>query len=926
MSRLKYIAIFIVLSFGCRAQLPSWEEIEFKEQINLDYCLIDSLGFLWGLSEDGLFKYDGFDFIPALKPKSKDDGFLTFLLDSNNSILIGTELGELIEFNPYKNEIDSKTKVLDSIPISKIYCPDSKSNWTSISYGNGINVQLDGFNQFISEENLLSSNEVYDVLIREKELVIASDQGIHILNILNGKPKVKAFENQNELLDVIISNMISTEDGLWISYFADSLSHFSRDGANHYRFYELGRIKEIKYHGKSLFIASENGLFELNNGDLIQKYPTSGREAVKDFSFDLNGNVWIINGKRKLLRASLLFQKFKTKIPQIQAVQDVDGELWVGNKEGLFRLKDDQLINILDQNITCMSYKHGFVWVGTFSNGLFVLNPKGEIIKNIKKWEGYDNQSVLSLLVIDDALYLSSLTGVIKTSFNINENWLTLGDFKNLNELIGEGYYYQILKHEDQLFFATDGKGILILEKGKLRQIKKFQDGSKIGSVYTMAFDKNGRLWFSSTVNGLGFLEGGKAYVRKQQKNNFDQYSSFNTLENGSLIMIRSGSIDILDPIRNQIIYYENEVGISDEPPFLNSIDISQTKTVFSHNDFVYQYTSPATLKIDPEILINSVLVNLDTLSENSVLSQDQNNIQFNYTGSWLSDPNKLTYRYKLVGFDNDWRETKDRSISYPKLAPGKYNFQLKASINSVFEHEQPEYFRFRITRHFYNTWWFWTIATILLGLLVVKWRDAKRKTFIQQVEIEKKHVETQLSNLKNQLNPHFLFNSFNTLMGLIEEDQERSLSFVEKLTDFYRLVLEQGKNQLIPLEEEMILVRLFSEILNERFDQGLTINLPLIKEHILIPPLTLQLLIENAVKHNQVGGEQKLIVDIFKDGDYLVVRNNLIPKNFQVKSTGSGLNNIKKRYLLLNSKTIQIQKTNDFFEVKLPVIQVNQK
>jgi hypothetical protein len=678
----------------------------------------------------------------------------------------------------------------------------------------------------------------------------------------------------------------------------------------------------MKLYEESLFIASENGLFELKGGNLIQKYPQVGRMPVKDFSFDMHGNAWVINGRRKLHRASLAFQSYEISLPQIQAVTEVAGELWVGNKEGLFKIKNQNLSKIIDQNITCLFYKHGYVWVGTFSNGFFILNKEGEIVKNITQWQGYPNQSVLSMLITQNDLYVSSLTGVVKTPFIIDGNGLDLKQSTSLNQLIGEGYYYQILEDNDRLLFATDGNGILILDDQNLTKIDTFRDGSKIGSVYSMTYDHNELLWFSAANQGLGFLEDNTAYKKNQEKNNGDHYSSLSTLNNGSLIMIRSGSIDILDPETKQILYFEKEVGISDEPPFLNAIDISESRAIFSHNNLVYQYRSPSKLKTNPGLLINSVLANLNPIKENSTLKQEENNIQFNYTASWLSNPGKLSYQYKLEGFDDTWRSTKDRSVSYPKLNPGNYLFKISASVDQDFEGEQIKTFSFKISRHFYNTWWFWVIISIGMAFLLTKWRDAKKRQLLAQVEIEKKHVETQLSNLKSQLNPHFLFNSFNTLMGLIEEDQDRSLSFVEKLTDFYRAVLEQGKNQLINIKEEMTLVNLYVDILNERFEQSLEIHLPSLEENTLIPPLTLQLLIENAVKHNQIGGNNKLRIDIYKEGDYLMVRNNLSPKKFLAKSTGSGLSNIKKRYLLLNSKPIQIQKTKDFFTVKLPLIQ----
>ncbi|MBK8633030.1 MAG: histidine kinase [Saprospiraceae bacterium] len=178
------------------------------------------------------------------------------------------------------------------------------------------------------------------------------------------------------------------------------------------------------------------------------------------------------------------------------------------------------------------------------------------------------------------------------------------------------------------------------------------------------------------------------------------------------------------------------------------------------------------------------------------------------------------------------------------------------------------------------------------------------------------------MENLKSQLNPHFLFNSFNTLDGLIEEDnKDRSLSFVENLTAFYRLVLEHGKSKLVSFDDELKLVSLYVNLLNERFEDSIVLEVQDTCADCKIPPLVLQILAENAVKHNEFNGQNILTIKIYRSENWICVSNNRRPKQYPVASSKSGLENIMQRYRLISNQEIVIEPSDLEFIVKLPII-----
>ncbi len=223
-----------------------------------------------------------------------------------------------------------------------------------------------------------------------------------------------------------------------------------------------------------------------------------------------------------------------------------------------------------------------------------------------------------------------------------------------------------------------------------------------------------------------------------------------------------------------------------------------------------------------------------------------------------------------------------------------------------------------------YNVIWLLLLCILLSTLLLSLYLQNKKLKERLKGETQRHHVESELINLKNQLNPHFLFNSFNTLVALIEDDPKRAIHFTQKLTDFYRMLLVHNKKILVPFKTELKLVENYCSILNQRFGNRLKLYIQKRNVDLLVPPLTLQLLVENAVKHNVFSKNNPLNIDIYFDGNYIVVANNKKTKKTISNSTKKGLENIKKRYKLLTNQMILINNWDHRFEVKLPLIVAN--
>ena len=210
----------------------------------------------------------------------------------------------------------------------------------------------------------------------------------------------------------------------------------------------------------------------------------------------------------------------------------------------------------------------------------------------------------------------------------------------------------------------------------------------------------------------------------------------------------------------------------------------------------------------------------------------------------------------------------------------------------------------------------------------IVHYLDRYREAQLQTERLIKQHAEARFEALRNQINPHFLFNSFNALSTLVHKDANTAEAFINQLSKVYRYLLYNQDNRLVQLVEELAFIESYVFLLKIRFKDNLAIdiNLPQACQNVYIAPATLQLLIENAIKHNIVSKVNPLHVEVFLDTELLVVRNNKQLKELEEPSTNLGLENIRERYRHLHqgSEAMVVEDNDGFFTVKIPLIRLS--
>lgn len=285
------------------------------------------------------------------------------------------------------------------------------------------------------------------------------------------------------------------------------------------------------------------------------------------------------------------------------------------------------------------------------------------------------------------------------------------------------------------------------------------------------------------------------------------------------------------------------------------------------------------------------------------------------------------TYWFNYINGDLKWREYR------------KYRFLISFSgsiiitLISIFfirmYHEmvwEQETFREFLSGEGSDSYLYSILLTLLIGGLFYAfyYYRERQKSKVKEQTIIAGTASAKFDALKNQLDPHFLFNSLNVLSSLIDENPKNAQYFTTSLSKVYRYVLEQKNKELVTVDEELNFAKSYVSLLKMRFEDSIIFQIPEFSKNPenRVVPLSLQLLLENAVKHNTVTSSKPLIIRIYETDDYLVVENNLqVKSTLARKSSGVGLSNIQQRYGLLTNKSVKINKDTNKFSVEIPIL-----
>ncbi len=909
---------------------------------------------VWLGSEAGLSRYDGSNCHPVtIEGQPVEISVRSMFEDNESRIWIGTSSGRIFfmddkrslkEFEPEEGH--------PKVPITSIRQDNLGQIWFA-TYGEGLYVYTDGRMYNIDVSDGLSGDDVYDMDDSpDGNIWIGTDNGISVCAFVEGKKHIRNIGLKDGLPDQIVTALVADEKGnIWIGTFEFGVVLLNHDTEAFEQPFASKGLDEITalslFDRDELWIGTRtSGVWRYcpghQNAERIHGLKQEKQSRVNALLTDVEGNIWVSMDGGKVLSGFRPFESIQLDIPVIQAIySDREDKVWVGTMNGLFLLEEPvsaparakRILPDIPLNITNMiEDDFGHLWIGTLDKGLFVFDPQSGKAHHIGSGVGGGGLTIMSMALSEKFNWVATLEGVIAYPRNVNILENGKAQFKLLENPWQSNlhFVFQVfVDSRNRVWFASDGNGVYKMEDGQVEHITG-DSMTQLKTVYSVCEDKRGHIWFNAADIGMVEYDG-SSFIPFGIQDGLPilNLAGINTLGSGDILITSEKGMTLLDPVLRHPMYYGEEIGIRGWEPGLNANTTTSKGHVYTcGRNVIYKCYSPKEkLSIHPRTQLTEVTVfdkEVDFLVQNR-FAHNHNYFSFHYVGLWYTSPASVTYLYKLEGYDRQWKESKDNEASYSNLPPGTYTFAVKASENNSFLDEPIATYTFSIARPFWLTPWF--ISIFLLAALggfywLVKSRERKSA---RQAIARKDMIESQLTALKAQINPHFLFNSFNTLITIIDENPmkpELAVKYVEKLSDFYRSILQYREHETISLDEEWDLVKNYVYLLRERYGDNLRLHIDPPEKDSFILPLTLQMLVENAVKHNVITDQHPLDVYIrIDDEGYISVTNTLKPKVMPDPSTQFGLHTISSRYQLISDRKVIIKRNSETFVVRIPVL-----
>jgi ligand-binding sensor domain-containing protein len=958
----KYIKVYflmmayaVISAVDLFAGQPWFKLITLPQSLSacrINHVVQASDGLVWLGTSCGLVYYDGYEFVLT---GFFDEPVKYIAEGSNQQLIITCESGKTALLKSSTGYFELPGLYQGNGQITAALQTKDEALWLAI-YGEGI-YRIAGDNyQFINSSNSALTDTYFYRLLPDTlgRIWAATDGGIQIIDYQNDAFSVSHLTYTDGLPDIMVVSLSAADDNhLFAGGYEGGFSLIHQPTAKiHYttkgRQWIHGAVNGVVQSGSRFWVATQtNGLVRLDGRGKGHRQFTQfeDREITRfqQIFQDHEGNIWAVAANAIVMIQATGFEFFRhdsaNVMRNIHALMfDTKDDLWYATESGLFRQDVAMDENnpattihlpehIQPKNITCLHRDEaGRIWIGTFGNGLLVIDEEDKPPAVYTQENGFVNDNILSIASDENFVWFATLGGAARTPVTKAHQ---KPDFEIFSGREGPGnkfIYSVITDSRGRVWFATDGTGIILLQDGLFKRYG-VESGLSSEKIYTMAEDENGTIWCATHDNKVFSYSGNKFHEATTGLDG--QYSIFALHPDaaGNLLIVHENGVAVYNTADSSALHYGSNYGIQPIRPEFNSTATGRDGTLWiGANDHLMAYSPPAnTFFKTPQPLITGVQVLSRKVypEGNSHFAYNENYLTLQFAGLWYQNPEAVLYRVKLVGNDLDWNYTNDRRVAYSRLTPGDYTFLVEASLNDDFRRAESTQYTFTIGRPLWQKWWFIATAVAALGLTVYFFFRLRMERLRRIEALEKEKLLFQFETLRSQVNPHFLFNSFSTLMSLIDDDKKMAQDYVEKLSAFFRNILEYRDQNLITLGEELQIARNYLHLQQQRYGKNLIVDVQVEALYLkaLTPPLTLQLLLENAIKHNVISNAKPLTIKIFVKNNRLIVENNLQPKNFAGESTGFGLKTIKQRYSYISEEQVEIRQRDGIFRVMLPLI-----
>ncbi|MCK9290140.1 MAG: two-component regulator propeller domain-containing protein [Bacteroidales bacterium] len=706
---------------------------------------------------------------------------------------------------------------------------------------------------------------------------------------------------------------------------------------------------------------------------------------VYDIFTDKEGTVWIgtFNGLNKLSRLAPNFRPYRTKSDQQYGMSDnsiwcfeQDGEdkLWIGTGKG---------INIWDMSNNSFSYlkhdpnnpnslsgneirdihrdKDGIFWIATRSDGLNRYDPKTKSFKNYRH-KANDETSLPDDFILStfsdskNRLWVATNNGLGYLQKNTDRFVVFRHQLQNESSLPSNRVYCVSEDDSQRIWICTlNGLSLYLPEEQEFKTYRipeelRNEKGTLSNQFFSMTQSHDGFFWIGSYNGGLVRFdpdqESFKVWTTTDGLPNNVVYKALEDA-NGHIWLSTNWGLSRYAPERDRFTSYNVSDGLQSNEFNLNAgMRMQSGKMLFGgmngfnmfSPDEIFINTQVPEIRITAFKIFNKSMDRRFHIGDTLRLRHNENIFSFEFAALDYTNPSRINYKYKLENFNRDWVERKasQRYAEYVRVNPGFYVFRVIASNSDGFWNEEGIRINILIQPPWYQTWWFRIPALIVMiaGIFIiifVRTQSVRKKHEMQMkyLGLEKQLFLLEQKALQLQMNPHFLFNSLNSIQSfIVKNDIDNAIHYLSKFSKLMRQTLSNSRESFVSLHNELLAIELYLELEKLRFSDNFSYAIrldPAIDSSFLeIPPMILQPYVENAVIHGLMHkkGNGQLLIDISQTGEDLLVMvedNGIGRARASEIKKASGIERESKG-MLITSERLEVlnQYTNETYAVQV--------
>lgn len=932
MKKVAWIRIILyLLAFSSAIPMSAqllWNSYKVPRGVVFESIFQDSKGYFWLGDAGHVHRFDGLSWEVFSLGDSIHAAVISFAERSNGELWIGLNNGDVFFRKSNRWQKFDPEEGTPKKPVTALLFDQEDKLWIS-SYGEGLYYLLNERLYNIDQTEGLPSDDVYAAVLGEDgKIWCATDRGVGIVWLENGKKTTRQIGKTEGISDEISTSLSKNHNNtISIGLYDGNIATFNTQSEQIKETLNSSThpIKQVLHDGGDLWILDQDGyLWNQRDGEII-KIQTPG--LVKFILLSEDGRIWIVDQKNNLSSAPIFLRKAIKLDDAPQAIcQDAQSGLWLGNTKGLFHF--NILTNELNpipesKNLNISSLfadQHKRIWVGTLGQGLWFYEPSQKSLSPVSLSGTTSKVPILSISGNQKTLWVATFGGAYLCNLSPEGFISSEQHFKEADGLGINYIYHSVTAPSGSTYLATDGQGLGKWENGKLH-LDKDLVGS---SIFSISIDSAGGIWLLGDEGEIMYKKGTQCDTLLAFKD--QQALAIQAISPERVILVYEKELFYMDKSTNHIFPLLTANQFSGFGSHLNVLSLNKNGTLWlgSPQALLQIDTRKIPKNISPKSRIKQVLINLQTAEENrQVFEHDEKHITFDYTALWYVEPERISFRHRLKGHDLSWVESRNQRVVYADLTPGKYFFELQMGMDDIYLEESQSNYSFEIKKPLWLRPIF-LIPFFLFLFAFLYWVIQNREANItKNQELLRKSIEHQFETLRNQINPHFLFNAFSTLTDLVEEAPDKAVGYINRLSDLFRDVLTYRDQPVISLGEELRIMDNYYALQKERYGKNfsLCIDIPPKYHDKKVPPLVLQILLENTLRHNTASKKQPLSVSIFIEKDQVIIQNPIQLRSSVPNSTKVGLQNIRERYLLLTKKEVEIYMDETVFTVKLPLL-----